>query len=98
MPVLTFALAAVLIVLVAFFLVMWVRLVVDWVRVLQPEWRPRGAGLVVAEAAYSITDPPIKVVRRIIPPVRVGAARLEFSWSFVMLGCLALIWLVGLFL
>jgi YggT family protein len=96
--VLTFALAVVLIVLLAFFLVMWVRLVLDWVRVLQPDWRPHGAGLVVAEAAYSITDPPIKAVRRVVPPIRVGAARLEFSWSFVMLGCLVLIWAVGLFI
>jgi YggT family protein len=83
--------------LVAFFLVMWVRLVFDWIRVLQPRWRPRGAGLVLAEAAYSITDPPIGLVRRIIPPIRIGTARIEFSWSIVMLACLALIWGVGLF-
>jgi YggT family protein len=83
--------------LIAFFLVMWARLVVDWVRALQPSWRPRGAALVVAEAAYTITDPPIKVARRIIPPIRVGGAHLEFSWSIVMLVCIALIWVVGLF-
>ena len=75
---------------------MWARLVFDWVRAMQPSWRPHGAALVLAEAAYSITDPPIKVVRRIIPPIRVGTARLEFSWSIVMLICLALIWGVGL--
>ena len=84
-------------VLIAFFVVMWVRLVFDWVRVMQPNWRPRGPALVVAVAAYSITDPPIKVVRRIIPPIRIGTGRLEFSWSIVMLACLALIWGVGLF-
>jgi hypothetical protein len=57
--------------LIAFFLVMWVRLVFDWARVLQPNWRPRGGALILAEAAY--------------------------SWSIVMLVCLALIWGVGLF-
>ena len=97
MTLLTVAVVVILIPLVAFFLVMWVRLVFDWVRALQPNWRPRGPVLVVAEAAYSVTDPPIKVVRRIIPPIRVGGARLEFSWSIVMLVCLALIWGVGLF-
>ena len=97
MDLLHIGLAIVLIALLVFFLVMWVRLVLDWIRVLQPEWRPRGAALVVAEAAYSVTDPPIKAVRRFLPPIRVGSARLEFSWSFVMLGCLALIWVVGLF-
>ena len=87
----------ILVPLIAFFLVMWVRLVFDWIRVLQPTWRPHGVALVLAEAAYSLTDPPIKVVRRIIPPIRIGDARLEFSWSIVMLACLALIWGVGLF-
>ena len=83
--------------LVVFFLIMWARLVLDWMRVLRPEWRPRGAALVAAETAYAITDPPIRVVRRIIPPIRVGRARVEFSWSIVMLVCLALIWGVGFF-
>ena len=88
--------ACLLVVLVVFFLVMWARLVLDWMRVLRPGWRPRGAALVAAETAYAVTDPPIKVVRRLIPPIRVGGARVEFSWSIVMLVCLALIWAVGL--
>ena len=86
-----------LIPLILFFLVMWVRLVFDWIRALQPGWRPHGAALVAAEAAYSITDPPIGAVRRIVPSIRIGGARLEFSWSIVMLVCIALIWGVGLF-
>jgi YggT family protein len=45
---------------------------------------------------YTITDPPIRAVRRVIPPIRIGGARLEFSWSIVMLVCLALIWALGL--
>ncbi|CAN5494390.1 hypothetical protein BH10ACT6_BH10ACT6_06160 [soil metagenome] len=89
------ALDVVVLVVVAFFVFMWVRLVFDWVRVLQPEWRPHGAGLVVAEASYAITDPPIRAVRRVIPAIRVGTARLEFSWSIVMLVCLIVIWLLG---
>ena len=86
----------ILLALVVFFVVMWARLVFDWVRVVQPEWRPRGAGLVIAEVSYAITDPPIRVVRRAVPPIRVGAAQLEFSWSIVMVACLVLIWVVGL--
>ena len=96
MTLVEFLVAAALVVLLAFFVVMWVRLVFDWARVLRPGWRPRGAALVAAEAAYAITDPPIRVVRRVIPPIRMGGARLEFSWSIVMLVCLALIWGLGL--
>ena len=95
-PVAEIALGAILLVLVLFVVFMWARLVFDWLRVLQPDWRPRGAGLVIAEASYAVTDPPIRVVRRAVPAIRVGAARLEFSWSIVMLSCLVLIWLTGL--
>ena len=94
--ILSIPLGVLLFVLVVFFLFMWARLVFDWVRVLQPGWRPRGAGLVVAEASYAVTDPPIRAVRRAVPPIRVGTARLEFAWSIVMLACLILIWLVSL--
>lgn len=96
MPLIRSGIVAAIAVLVAFFLVMWVRLVFDWIRVLQPSWRPRGPALVLAEAAYAITDPPIRVVRRLVPTIRIGSARLEFSWSIVMLVCIALIWGLGL--
>ncbi|HEY4152970.1 MAG TPA: YggT family protein [Pseudolysinimonas sp.] len=97
MTLLQIAVIGALALLIAFFLVMWVRLVFDWARVLRPNWRPHGLALVLAESAYAITDPPIQAVRRILPPIRVGAARIEFSWSIVMLACLAMIWIVGLF-
>jgi YggT family protein len=51
---------------------------------------------VIAEASYAVTDPPIRLVRRAVPPLRVGAAKLEFSWSIVMLLSLVLIWAAGL--
>jgi YggT family protein len=93
---LKFFVLAALAVLLVFFVVMWVRLVFDWMRVLRQGWRPRGGALVTAEAAYAITDPPILAVRRILPPIRISGARLDFSWSIVMLVCLALIWTLGL--
>ena len=89
-------LSAVLVVLAVFFVVMWARLVIDWVRTVQPGWHPRGLGLLIAEVSYTITDPPIRAVGRVVPTLRIGPLRLEFSWSIVMLACLFLIWLVGL--
>ena len=41
--------------------------------------------LVVAEFVFTITDPPIRAVRKVLPPVRVGGAALDFSWSIVMI-------------
>lgn len=76
--------------LLLYFLAMWARLILDFVRMLARHWRPRGLGLVLAEAVYTITDPPIKLVRRIIPPLRLGGVALDFAWSLVMLAVIIL--------
>lgn len=81
--------------LVVFFVTMWLRFVFDWVRVLSPRWRPRGAALVIAELSYTVTDPPIRLVRRAVPPLRVGGVALDFAWSIVLLACIILLSVVG---
>jgi YggT family protein len=87
------------ILLAAFFALMWVRFVLDWVRVVRPSWRPRGAALVVAEGGYTITDPPIRFVRRRVRPIRLAdGLQIELSWSIVMLVCLVLMWIVAAFI
>ncbi|MDH6180826.1 YggT family protein [Microbacteriaceae bacterium SG_E_30_P1] len=71
--------------LVVFFILMWGRFVLDLARMLARQWRPKGLVLVLAEFAYLVTDPPIRLVRRVIPPLRIGGAALDFAWSIVML-------------
>jgi len=77
--------------LTIFFILMWARFVLDLATTFARQWRPRGIGLVLAEVVYSVTDPPIKLVRRVIPPLRIGGASLDFAWSIVMLACVILI-------
>jgi YggT family protein len=79
-----------LFVLTVFLIAMWARFILDWVRLLARRWRPRGVALVLAEASYSVTDPPIRLVRRVVPPLRIGGAALDFAWSIVLLACLIL--------
>ncbi|GMA85406.1 hypothetical protein GCM10025868_06560 [Angustibacter aerolatus] len=55
-----------------FFLLLIGRLVLDWVQMLAREWRPRGPLLVVAEVVYSVTDPPLRAIRKVVPPLRIG--------------------------
>jgi YggT family protein len=55
-------------------------LVFDWVQMFAREWRPRGAALVTAHAVYSVTDPPLKVLRRLIPPLRLGGVTLDLGF------------------
>lgn len=68
----------------AFVLVMLVRLVLEWVQVFAREWRPRGVALVVAEITYTITDPPLRAVRRVVPPLSIGPVRLDLAFIIVM--------------
>ena len=49
--------------------------------------RPAGAMLVLAEASYTVTDPPIRAVRKVVPPLRLGGAVLDLAWSIVLLLC-----------
>lgn len=69
----------------AFFLLMWGRFILDMVRVINQNWRPSGVLLVLAEATYTITDPPLRIVRRVIPPLRMGAVAFDIAWTVVLL-------------
>lgn len=68
-----------------FILVMWVRLILDFVRSARPTWRPRGFALVLLSLVFTITDPPLKVVRKVIKPVRFGAVSIDFAWTIVLI-------------
>jgi YggT family protein len=79
----------------AYFLIMWARFVFDLARNFARQWRPRGFLLVLASFVYLVTDPPLKAVRRVIPPLRMGPVALDFGWSIVMLVVLLLLSLTG---
>ena len=66
--------------LLLFLVVLIIRLVFDWVQMFAKEWRPRGAALVAAHTVYSITDPPLKGLRRVIPPLRLGGVTLDLGF------------------
>lgn len=70
---------------------MWIRFIVDWVQVFARSWEPRGALLVVLEGVYSATDPPIKAMRKVIPPLRIGTVALDLSFLIVMLAAYILL-------
>ncbi|WP_241153917.1 YggT family protein [Nocardioides pantholopis] len=67
-----------------FFAMLWIRFIVDWVQVFARGWSPRGLLLVVLETVYTVTDPPIKALRRVIPPLRIGNFALDLSFLIVM--------------
>ena len=58
--------------LLVFWLLLLARLVFDLVQAFARDWRPRGPLVLLLEVIYTITDPPLKLLRRIIPPLRLG--------------------------
>lgn len=71
--------------LYVYFLVLIGRLVLDWIQVFARQWRPRGVILVVAEAIYTLTDPPLRAIRTLIKPVRIGGVALDLAFLVLIL-------------
>ena len=69
-----------IVVLWLFFVLLIARLVIDYIQMFARSWRPTGVLLVVAEVVYTITDPPLKALRRLIPPLRLGSITLDLSF------------------
>jgi YggT family protein len=76
-----------------FIILLLIRFVVDWIQVFARSWRPTGPVLVVLEAVYSVTDPPIRAFRRVFPPLRIGSISLDLSFLAVLLICYLLLYI-----
>jgi len=60
------------------------RLIFEWIPAFSPTWRPKGALLVVAETLYTLTDPPVRLVRKVVPVVRIGTVSLDLSFLVLL--------------
>ena len=67
------------------------RMIIGWIQVFAREWRPTGIVLVVAEAIFTVTDPPLKFLRRFIPPLRLGMVALDLSFMVLFIVILILL-------
>ncbi len=70
-------------VVLLFFIVLIGRLIIDWIQIFARDWRPHGVVLVVAEGIYTTTDPPLKAIRRVIPPLRIGQIQLDLAFMLL---------------
>ncbi|KQU30572.1 YggT family protein [Rhodococcus sp. BP-349] len=66
-------------ILFVFWLLLIGRIIVEFIRSFARDWRPTGVVVVVLEAIFTVTDPPVKLLRRIIPPLNLGGVRLDLS-------------------
>ncbi|RZS82905.1 YggT family protein [Motilibacter rhizosphaerae] len=67
-----------------YIIVLFVRLVLDYVQMFARSWTPKGPVLVLAEIVYTVTDPPLKALRRLIPPLRIGTVALDLSFLVLL--------------
>ena len=63
-----------------FLLALFARLILDYVRMFRPDWRPRGILMPLAEIIYTLTDRPLSFVRKFVPPLRLGPVALDLSF------------------
>jgi YggT family protein len=82
--VLTYVLTIYLVVLIG-------RMILGWVQVFARDWRPSGILLVIAEGIFTVTDPPLKLLRRFIPTLRLGMVALDLSFMVLFIVILILL-------
>ena len=73
-----------------FFYLMIARFIAELVMSFNRSWRPSGLLLPILDVTYTITDPPLKFVRRFVPPVQLGGISLDLAWTIVLFGVLIL--------
>jgi YggT family protein len=72
-------------VLFVFWLLLIARVVIEFIRSFSRDWRPKGATVVILEIIMTLTDPPVKLLRRIIPQLTLGAVRFDLSIMVLLL-------------
>jgi YggT family protein len=77
-------------VLLVFLVLLFARFVVDWVMVLARSWRPSGLVAAGLEVVYATTDPPLKAIRKVIPPLNLGSIRLDLGFMVLLIAVLVL--------
>jgi YggT family protein len=85
-----FALDLALFVLMMIWIMLIARIALSWIFMFARDWHPAGVPALLVESVYTVTDPMIKPLRRVIPPVTIGQIRLDVAFLIVFFGVMAL--------
>jgi YggT family protein len=85
--------AAIIAIYALYFLValLFVRLIMSYVMVFARNFRPTGVVAATLELAYTVTDPPLRALRRFIPPLRLGNVSVDLSFIVLFISAYVLI-------
>ena len=78
-----------------FLLTLLFRLVMEYVFLFARSYEPRGIMLILVEGAYTVTDPPLKLLRRVIPPLRIGQVSLDMAFLVLFIALQLLLGMLG---
>jgi len=82
----TFALDLAIFALLIVWIMLLARIALSWVFAFAREWRPAGVSALLVESVYTVTDPMIKPLRKVIPPVSIGSMRFDVAFLIVFFG------------
>jgi YggT family protein len=68
-----------------YFVILLARFVIELVTMLSRSWEPKGVVLLLCEAVFSVTDPPLKLLRKLIPPLKIGGISLDLSFLVLII-------------
>ena len=71
--------------LLFFYICMFVRLIMGYVFMLT-RYRATGVVAMILEVVYTVTDPPIKALQRVLPPLRIGNFSLDLGFIILIIG------------
>jgi YggT family protein len=82
-------------VLELFLYLLFARIIIDYIMMFARSWQPKGLVLALVDVVFRITDPPMKFVRRFVPPLRIGQVALDVGFLVLFFGVQILIGLLG---
>jgi YggT family protein len=91
----TIVYSVLLVVLWLFLLALVARVVIELLQAFARDFRPHGLALVFFEVIYTTTDPPLRALRRVIPPLRIGAIAFDLAILVLFIAVNLLITLVS---
>lgn len=69
----------------AYILLLIMRMIIGLIMAFARDWEPRGLVLVVVEGVFTLTDPPLRALRKVIPPLRLGSIQLDLAFLILIL-------------
>jgi YggT family protein len=76
---------AILQLLSLFKIALFLRIIIDYIRMFARSWRPNALLLGVFEVIYTVTEPAMAFVRRFVPPLRLGGVSLDLSFIVLLI-------------